>query len=543
MTAREDLVRPLVENLARSARRDAMSRREFIATASTFGASAAAAYGLLGLKAPVHAQSSIPQKGGVVRIGMRVLALTEPRLQDWDQANNVSRQFLEPLVRWELDYSFSGVLLDSWDVSDDAKTYTLHLRTDALWNNGDAFTADDVVFNIERWCDKTVEGNSMASRFAALVDEETQKARAGGIEKIDDHTVRLNLPRPDITLIAAMADHPALLIHPSFQNSIVDTPIGTGPFELVSHEVGVKAVLKRRESGWWGGQTHLDGVEFIDFGTEPMAIVSAFEAGEIHVNDETSGDIIEVLDALGLVRKEKPTAGTIVARMRSDSAPYDNPDVRRAVQMAVDNSVVLELGVNSAGVVAENHHCAPFHPEYADIGAPEYDPVKAREMLIAAGHAETELELISLDGDWRQTTSDAIGAQLRDAGFNIKRTIIPGATFWNDWTKYPFSTTNWGARPLGVQVYGLAYKSGEPWNESGFSDPDFDAKLEQALGIADAEKRRPLMAEMQQILREAGVIIQPFWQSQNLHHVPQLMGYERHQQFEVRLDNVWLDEA
>ncbi|WP_328803281.1 ABC transporter substrate-binding protein [Ruegeria haliotis] len=445
-------------------------------------------------------------------------------------------------MRWELDYSFGGVLLESWEVSDDAKTYTLNLRHDAIWNNGDPFTADDVVFNIERWCDKSAEGNAMASRFASLIDEETQRAGTGAIEKVDEYTVRLNLPRPDITLIAAMADHPALLVHPSFSGSIVDTPIGTGPFELVSHVVGEKAVFKRRESGWWGGQAHLEGIEFLDFGTDPSTIVAAFDAGEIHVNDNTSADFVEVLDGLGLERKEKATANTIVARMRADSAPYDNIDVRRAIQMAVDNEVVLELGINGTGVVAENHHCAPFHPEYAEIGNPEFNPSKAKEMRDAAGHADTEFELISLDGDWRQTTTDAIAAQLRDAGFNVKRKIIPGSTFWNDWTKYPFSTTNWGARPLGVQIYGLAYKSGEPWNESGFSNEDFDGKLEEAVGIADPEKRQPLMAELQNILRDSGVIIQPFWQSQYLHHVPALKGYERHQQFEARFDNVWLEQ-
>ena len=201
----------------------------------------------------------------------------------------------------------------------------------------------------------------------------------------------------------------------------------------------------------------------------------------------------------------------------------------------------MELGINGLGQVAENHHVGPMHPEYADLPKIEADPAAAKAMLEEAGLSDVEIELISIDGDWRMVTTDAIGAQLRDAGFNVKRTIIPGATFWNDWTKYAFSTTNWGARPLGVQVYGLAYKSGEAWNESGHANPEFDAKLAEAAGVADVEKRRELMGELQAMLQSSGAIIQPFWMGQYLHHVEAVKNYERHQFREMHLENVWID--
>ncbi|NDW60420.1 diguanylate cyclase, partial [Yangia sp. PrR004] len=76
-----------------------------------------------------------------------------------------------------------------------------------------------------------------------------------------------------------------------------------------------------------------------------------------------------------------------------------------------------------------------------------------------------------------------------------KRTVLPGSTFWNDWTKYPFSSTNWNHRPLGVQIWALAYRSGEAWNEFGWSNPEFDAILTEALAIADVDKRREVVAK------------------------------------------------
>lgn len=515
--------RPIVERLARDARAGRMPRREFMALASIFGASAATAAALIGAPSPLRARSGEPRRGGTLRIGMQVQEIADPRLFDWPQQADIARTFCEPLVRMHADGTFSGVLLAGWEVADDARRHVLHLREDVRWNNGDPFNADDVIFNIERWCDRSVEGNAMASRMAALIDPETDRARDGAIRKLDSHRVALDPARPDITLIAGMAEFSALIVHPQHAQSgdLAQSPIGTGPFELESHEIGARArLVRRRDGGWWGGEAHLDAVEFIDYGTDPSALVSAFDGGEIDANEETSSEFVELLDGLGLVRASAISAHTMVARMRMDTPPYDDRRVRNAIQLAVDNAVVLELGIDGFGAVAENHHVGPMHPEYAELSPPAHDPAQALALLEEAGHADTEFELISIDDDWRRASADAIAAQLRDAGMKVQRRVLPGATFWNGWTSYPFSVTDWGARPLGVQVLALAYRTGEPWNESAHSDPEFDALLAEANGLFDADARRDVMRRLQGILQSNGVIIQPFWIELASHHHP-----------------------
>jgi peptide/nickel transport system substrate-binding protein len=199
----------------------------------------------------------------------------------------------------------------------------------------------------------------------------------------------------------------------------------------------------------------LDRIEFIDYGTDPSAFVAAAEADEIDTLYETTGEFVDIFTGLGWQNSEAVTAATIVIRPNAlaevdGKKPYADARVRRALAMAVDNSVCLELGVAGLGIPAENHHVCPIHPEYAELAPQKVDGAAALALMNEAGMGDYEHELLSIDDNWRKDTTDAVAAQLRAAGIKVKRTILPGSTFWNDWAKYPFSSTNWNMRPLGV---------------------------------------------------------------------------------------------
>ncbi len=500
-----------------------VDRREFLRTSTLLGLSAGAAYGFVGKVTGesfiTPAKAAIPT-GGTIRLSMRVLDVKDPHTFSWVYDSNVTRQVVEYMTKTGQDNITRPYLLEGWDASDDLKTWTFKVRQGIKWHNGRELTSDDMIWNIQH-CLNADTGSSVLGLMKGYMLNDvgegdaatTELWDASAIERVDAHTFRLNAKQAQLAVPEHMFHYPFPILDPEEGGKFGVGSNGTGAFNLVYHEVGKKSVLEARND-YWGEGPYIETLEFHDLGDDPSAALGALASKQVHGLDGADILALDALKALPHVELHQvTTAQTGVARMKP-FGPFTDPRVRKAMRLAIDTEKVLQAAYRGLGSPAEHHHVAPLHPEYAKLTFMSQDIAGAKALLAEAGHAGSiEEEIVIKTTSWEQAAVQTMVEMWKEAGINININIQPSAQYWETWAKVPFGFTPWTHRPLGVMVLGLAYRSGVPWNESDYDNPEFDRLLTKAEGILDADKRREVLRELETIMQEDGPIVQPLWRS------------------------------
>ena len=360
-------VHPGVEQMKKSLAEGKCSRREFLRTVTLLGVSATAAYGMAGLPNFVSSAHAAQKKGGVLKYAMQVGEITDPGTFSWTERSIIARHVIEYLVETGPDNITRPYLAESWEASDDLKTWTFHLRKGIKWSNGDDFNADDVVFNFTRWLDPKT-GSSNLGLFDAMLEETGEKDSKGNpikrmtknaVQKVDNHTVRLNLNSPVLSIPENLYNYPTGIVNRNFEKEGGDfskNPVGTGPYALTEFRVGEIAVLKKRKEPYWAGEVFLDEIRIIDLGQDAGAYLAAIASQQVDVIYSLDLTTLEAAKNIpGIKVVEIPSTQTGVIRMKVTEKPFTDIRVRKAVQKTCDAKRQLDIAHRGLGIVAEHH--------------------------------------------------------------------------------------------------------------------------------------------------------------------------------------------
>jgi peptide/nickel transport system substrate-binding protein len=449
------------------------------------------------------------------------------------------------------------MLAESWAASPDLKTWTFSIRKGVMWHNGEELTSEHVAWNIKRWLDpKTASSNVGLSVFSAMLEDSGEKDDKGkpikrmiknALETPDKYTLRLNLSKSVLSAPEDCYNYPTAIAHPSFKPPLSDNMIGTGPFQLAELKVGDKCILKRvkkmangQDFKYWGGKVYLDEIHYYNFETDNQ--LSAFASGDVDGIEEFSVEQMDLAKSFPGKIHIARTAQTVCCRMQVDQKPFTDKRVRQAICKSVDNAKVKNLIYTEGGDVGENHHVAPVHPDYAPLPPLKRDVEAAKALLKEAGFAnglEVTIDIGNTDGPWHQTAVEAMRDQMKEAGITLKINVLPAAKYWEIWDKTAFGCTAWTHRPLGTMVMSLGYRTGVPWNESHYANPEFDKALDAAEATLDVKARKAKLEVCEKILQDDAVMILPLFRPIYTIVSESVNGYEGHPTQYHQFNKVW----
>ncbi len=415
-----------------------------------------------------------------------------------DCSYGVTNLILESVTKDGSNTEIFGGVAESWEVSDDSLTVTLHLYADNVFSDGTPVDGEAVKASILN----TKKSPQRTSLFA--IDT---------IDVPDPLTVVLNLTTPVAgDLLWAFTYIDGQIVSPSSLADAEENPIGSGPFTLKSFEAGQLIELEKNPSHREAKKYKLAGVQFVQVGQGPQA-VTALKSDEADMIDLRPEDFpaVDADPSLGISVTE--SLDYTLLQLRQDEAPFDNEEVRAALQFAVDRKAINKVVYNGQNEIADQPYPKVSAAHNSDIaGDYSYKPKKAKAMLEDAGFPDgVEFDMVIPAG---APTFERMGPLLKNqmakAGFTANIIPVAGGEYFSEVF----------GKKTGQAVLSLALTNGPAsWNnfqsnytKTGFVAnafgsvrPDIEALVVDARKtIDDPEGSGELMQQAAAIIMEKG---------------------------------------
>ncbi|MPZ09134.1 MAG: ABC transporter substrate-binding protein [Kiloniellaceae bacterium] len=439
-----------------------------------------------------------------------------------------SRQVFNKLVEFTTGTTnIEPGLAESWEVSDDGLEYTFHLRQGVKWQTTEGFTpsrefnADDVVFSFARQWDKEHPYHGVSGGSYEYFNGMSMPDLIKDIVKVDDYTVKFVLNRPEAPMIANLAMDFASILSAEYADKMMEAgspekvdlePVGTGPFQVVAYQKD--AVIRfKAHPDYWRGKADIDN---LIFAITPDASVryQKLKAGECHVMPYPNPADLEAMGSdpdINLLQQEGLNVGYLA--YNSQMAPFDNPKVRKALNMAINKEAIIDGVFQGAGKVAKNPIPPTIWSYNENTEDDAYDPEAAKAMLAEAGvtnlktsvwampvqrpynpNARRMAELIQADWAKIGVEAEIVSFEWGEYLERSKDVNRDGAVLLG-WTGDNGDPDNFLAVLLGCDAVGGA-------NRAQWCYQPFEDLIQEAKTVSDHDKRAEIYQEAQVVFKE-----------------------------------------
>ncbi|VFR55115.1 Oligopeptide ABC transporter, periplasmic oligopeptide-binding protein OppA (TC 3.A.1.5.1) [plant metagenome] len=470
---------------------------------------------LAGMLALAGANAFAQTQGGT----LRAIVQPEPPILMLGLNQQIPTQYVagkiyESLLTWTPAIEPAPGLAKSWKISEDGKLYSFELQSGVTWHDGKPFSADDVVFSIDKFL------REVHPRARVIINQFVESVTATAPDKVE---IRLKQPFAPF-LKAFVSDNMPIVPKHIYEgtdfrsNPANQTPIGTGPFKLKEWRKGSHIILERNPSYWQKGKPYLDSIVFSVIPDAASRAV-AFERGDVQVLRSGDADSVDVRRLRKLPNVEYTTKGWEMfsqqsyIQMNQRKPPFDNVKVRQAVMTALNRKFVVDniffgLGKVATGPISSG---TPFYD--GNVRAYDFDLKAARALIKESGVdlSKTPIKILSYPyGAVWDRLGEYTRQSLEQVGFKVEIEAADSGTWSKRVSEFDFDltfsfTSQYGDPALGVSRLYLArniVKGSAFVNNQGYNNPEADKLWDQAATTTSNDERQKLYTQIQQKLVE-----------------------------------------
>ena len=471
------------------------------------------------------AAAAEPMPGGTLRYGMVTeISSLDPHVYVGSSWKVLNMALYDSLLSFDQEAQLRPGLAESWETPD-ARTYIFHLRDGVSFHGTQTFTAEDVKFSLER-----IQDEVTGATLRPNLDSAT-------ITVIDEHTVKVEKPEPDATLLNVLAMPEAAIVSKEWMEAGPNVKVeanGTGPFVLKEYEPAVRAVVEKNPNYYKEGLPYLDRVEFRMIGNAD-ARVNALRTGAVDMIEFVPWKDIDRLAAEPGIEVATSGGAFMNIWINATKEPFDDARVRRALAFAIDRDAISDAAFFGHGTPLYGPPTSQDSPYYNESLAEafSYDPEKAKELLAEAGYPDGfSGELLVYQGlPIYTTTAQIVQANLQDVGIDTDIKLV-------EWANVVESKDT-GAYDL--MIYGVNVKLPDPdvyayyfgsdstyWAKPiGFESEQLEALLRKGRALTDVAERRKVYAQLEEHIVDLSPWVFINWRDQAQAHEDKVHGYEQ----------------